>query len=106
MMWLPSVGADRQRMRRVWIAPVLRNVRVFMYGPRWQRHFDVQRRPVADIDPEAARYHRAGKRLLIYDVEADVRERVLEELRPGVVAQWVDPRERLARRKEYFTKVK
>ncbi|HXD23386.1 MAG TPA: hypothetical protein VN613_08505 [Gemmatimonadaceae bacterium] len=25
----------------------------------------------------------------------DVRERVLEELRPGVVAQWTDPLERL-----------
>lgn len=30
-----------------------------------------------------------------YSFEDDVRERVLEEVRPGVVAMWSDPRERV-----------
>jgi len=50
-------------------------VRVFLVGPRWRRLFGV-----------------IG---LLYDLEPDVREQILEELRPDVVAIWTDPREQL-----------
>jgi len=35
---------------------------------------------------------------LVYDVAADVRERVIEELRPDVGGMWSDPREQLGLR--------
>lgn len=47
----------------------------------------------ADVDVAAAMPGRPMRRSRS-DVN-EVRERVLEELRPGVVAQWVDPFERL-----------
>jgi hypothetical protein len=36
-----------------------------------------------------------SRRYLTWSVDEEVRERVLDELRPGVVAQWSDPLERL-----------
>jgi len=65
---------------------------VFLHGPRWRRHFDVKE--VAQSLPlEDGR--RALSLVLVYDFEADVRERIVEELRPSVAAMWTDPRERL-----------
>lgn len=70
-------------------------VRVWMWGPRWRRAFGVREVPLTEIAPESVPYHpRArGKTLLVFSLEDEVRERVLEEIRPGVYAQWSDPRE-------------
>lgn len=69
--------------------------RAFMYGPRWRRHFDVREVPVADVDPVAAKYHRPGRTLLVFTFEPDVRELLQLEIRPGVFAEWSDPREQI-----------
>jgi hypothetical protein len=53
-------------------------------------------RPIADVDPPWASRCRAGRKfVLVFTFEDEVRERVLEEIRPGVFAQWSAPLERL-----------
>ena len=70
--------------------------RAWMHGPRWQSHFGVTQRPIADVDPPWASRCRAGRKfVLVFTFEDEVRERVLEEIRPGVFAQWSAPLERL-----------
>jgi hypothetical protein len=72
--------------------------RVFMYGPKWRRHFKVIEVPIADVDAATAQYYQPRSnraKLLMFTLEDDVRELVTEEVRPGVTAQWSDPRERL-----------
>jgi hypothetical protein len=80
---------------RVFVFDGLRMPRVWMHGRRWKRHFGVRAVPLVDVAPGAAPYHRVGKTLLVYTFEEDIRELVLlgRELRPGVYAQWWDPRE-------------
>jgi hypothetical protein len=86
---LPSMGADNLVMaRRLWNADHLPMPRVFMIGPRWRRHFGVKSEP---------RAFRSSK--LTFTFEPDVRELVLDEIRPGVYAQWSDPFERLGLRR-------
>ena len=80
----------------MWSLDRLPMARAFFTGPKWRRHFDVREIPIADVDPEAARLHRPGRKLLMFTFEEDVRELVQlgagtfrgEELRPGVFAQW------------------
>lgn len=81
-------------MRRIWSIDRL-PVRAFMFGPKWKRLFDVREVPVAEVDRLSAKYHRPGKKLLVFTLEEDIRERVQVEIRPGVFAEWSDPREQL-----------
>jgi hypothetical protein len=85
----------REATRRMWPLEQLPMPRVYMHGPKWRRFFDVQERPIAEIDPEAAKLHRPGRKLLWFSLEDDVRERVLEPLGFDRYAEWSDPRERL-----------
>lgn len=84
----------RRAVRRMWSLDNLPLPRAWFYGSKWKRHFDVRERPIAEIDPLAARLHRPGRKLLIFTFEDDVRELVHkgfnepEEIRPGVFAQW------------------
>jgi len=48
------------------------------YGRRWRQHWDI--------------------RLNVIDLEPDVRERCVEEIRPDIAAMWSDPRERMGLR--------
>lgn len=76
---------QRRGFRRLYVFDELQMPRVWITGPRWRRHFGVR---------EAC--HRIQRTsMLIYSFEDDVRELVLGqlEIRPGVYAQWVDPRE-------------
>jgi hypothetical protein len=87
-------------MRRIWPLPdlALPNVRIFVAGPRRRRAFGICRRSIAEVAPRFAGMHRAGKQLWWFDLEDDVRELVMRhEIRPGVTAEWTDPREWLAR---------
>lgn len=79
--------------RRLYSLDHLPMVRVWMHGRRWRRHFGVREVPIAEFAPSSAPYHRPGKKLLVFSLEDDVRELVLEELRPGVYAEWSDPRD-------------
>jgi hypothetical protein len=65
--------------------------RVWLFGPRWRRRFDVRRVAVTLPLREGA----ICRKVLVYDLEPDVRELVTEALRHDVVAMWSDPRERL-----------
>jgi hypothetical protein len=76
-------------MRRMACLAPLPNIRVFLHGPRWRRTFDVKE--VATALPRGG----PVRLVLLYDFEADVRELVLDELRPDVFAMWSDPRERI-----------
>jgi hypothetical protein len=69
-------------------------VRTWMWGPRWRSLFGVRHVPLVEVNPIAAPYHPADKKVWLFTLEDDVRERVLEEIRPGVYADWSDPRER------------
>lgn len=60
---------------------------VFFCGPRWRELFGLQLAAVA--------LGRGAAKVLIFDFEHDVRERVCLELRPDVFAEWSDPREQL-----------
>jgi len=88
-------GQRRRAMRRMWSMEQLPMPRAFFRGPRWKRLCGVRETPIVEIDPVAAQYHRKGRKLLIFSFEDDVRERVLEELRPEVFAMWSDPREQV-----------
>jgi hypothetical protein len=67
--------------------------RVWMSLPGGWYTYGVTRRLRA-LGVETRQLVRTGRRVRVYDYELDVRERVLEELRPGVVAMWADPLER------------
>lgn len=86
---------------RIWPLPDLPRVRVFMHGPGWRKHFEVARRPIAEVAPLAAKCHRPGKQLYWFDLEDDIRELVCECLREdrylAVYANWSDPREQFRR---------
>lgn len=75
---------------RLYSADRLR-VRVWMWGPRWRSAFGVTRVPIAEFDPRVAPLFRPGTKLSVFTLEEDVRERVLDEIRPGVYAMWSDP---------------
>ena len=101
--WLARTKREQQerraaravRMLRVRVKDPLPMARVWMRGPKWKRAFDVRHGLLADVDPVvAARFGRPGVKFWWYDFELDVRELVLEEIRPGVVAEWTDPYER------------
>lgn len=72
-----------RRCQRLWSLDALPMVRAFMYGPRWKKHFGVAFKFVA---------FPADGRVLAFTLEDEIRERVLDEIRPGVIAQWSDPR--------------
>jgi hypothetical protein len=72
-------AARRLQMVRFRVRDPLPMSRVWFHGPKWQRAFDLQH----------------DEKSWWYDCEPDVRERVCEEIRPGVVADWCDARERL-----------
>jgi hypothetical protein len=74
-----------------WPPHRLRMPRAYFQGQNWQRAFDVQRVPIAEVDPVSAKYHRPGKRVLVYDFTDDVRELVCEPIRHDVYAMWSDP---------------
>jgi hypothetical protein len=81
----------RESTRRMWSLDGLLMPRVYMRGPKWRRSFGVREVPIAEIDPDAACFHRPGRKLLMFSLEDDVRELLLiglDELRPGVFAQW------------------
>ena len=65
--------------------------RVWLWGPKWKRLFDIRTPLMSEVSPEAARYHP----LLVYNLESDVRELVCERLRFDVVAEWADAREQI-----------
>lgn len=88
-------GYRRRSVRRMWSSDELPMPRAFFRGPRWKRLCDVREVPIAEIDPVAAKYHRPGRKLLIFTFEDEVRERICEQLRFDVYAQWSDPRDRL-----------
>jgi hypothetical protein len=79
---------------RLWSLDRLPMARAFLTGPRWRSTFDVQKRSLAEIRPPWWRHVRSGRKWVwVFTLEEDVRERLLEELSPGVFAQWSDPRE-------------
>jgi hypothetical protein len=86
----------RRAVRRMWSLDNLPQPRAWFYGPKWKRHFNVQERPIAEIDPVAAQLHRPGRKLLMFTFEDEVRELTSrgfnepEEIRPGVFAEWDD----------------
>jgi hypothetical protein len=89
-------AARAVRMLRVRVTDPLPLARVWMRGPRWKRAFGLQHLAYSHVNPPSAEHQNpTDKMFWWYDFEDDVRELVLEELRPGVVAQWSDPRERI-----------
>jgi hypothetical protein len=95
---------QRRGQRRLYVFDGLRMPFVWVTGPRWRRYFGVR-------EACQVRYVHCGEtgriavvrgplraQMLIYSFEDDVRELVLmqREIRPGVYAQWWDPREDLA----------
>jgi len=83
----------RRGIRRIYSLDGLRT-RVWMTGPKWRRFFDVHQRPLGEVYQDRAAFLNPRKHVLVFTLEDDIRELVLEELRPGVYAQWSDPRER------------
>lgn len=64
---------------------------MWMWGPGWRKAFGVREVPLADVSPSSVPFHPRGKKLLMFTLEDDVRERVMigrDELRPGVYAEW------------------
>lgn len=82
-------------VRRLWTNDRLTMPRVLMVGPRWRSHFGVRAVPIAEFNPAAVGYHARTKKVLVFTLEDDVRERVLDEIRPGVAAMWSEPREQV-----------
>lgn len=84
-------------MIRVRVLTHLPMAGVWMRGPKWKRAFNLTHRPLADVDPDAARDLRPlqAKTYWWYDFEPDVRELVCEPVQFDRVAMWADPRERL-----------
>lgn len=87
----------KRSTRRMWSTDRLPMPRAFFYGPRWRRHFGVSEVPIVDIAPEAAKYHRHGRKLLIFSLEEDVRELICEPIYHDKYAMWSDPREGIGR---------
>lgn len=83
-----------KRTLRLYHLDGLKTPRCWMWGPQWKRHFQVRARRIAEVAPASAKYFRTGATVLVFSFEDDIRELVLEEIRPGVYAQWSDPRER------------
>lgn len=84
-------GRRRRSVRRMWSLDRLTMPRAFFCGPKWKRLCGVTERPIAEIDPAAAALHRPGRKLLMFSLEDEVRERVLPpEIRPGVIPMWDD----------------
>jgi hypothetical protein len=84
-------GRRRRSVRRMYSLDNLPMPRAFFKGPKWKRHCGVREVPIADVLPIAAQYHRPGRKLLIFSLEDEVRERVLpREIRPGVIPMWSD----------------
>lgn len=81
-----TTRARARKLRRIWNLDRLPMPRCFMHGPKWRKLFEVIEQSIAEIDPLAARYHRPGKKLLTFSFESEVRERLFEEIRPGVFA--------------------
>ena len=75
--WLTFKGT-----RRVWSPDRLPMPRALFHGPKWRRRCDVYL--LGSVTPK-----------LVFSFEDEVRERVLEQLRPGVFAMWSDPFEQL-----------
>ena len=72
------LALERQRrrrrcVRRMWSLERLPLPRAFFHGPRWRSTCGVRDVPIADVDPIAARYHRPGRRLLMFTLEEEVR---------------------------------
>jgi hypothetical protein len=88
----------RLSTRRMWSLDRLPLPRAYFRGPMWKRLCGVHETPIADIDADAAKLHRPGRKLLIFSFEDEVRERVLQPVRHDVVAGWSDPREQLGLR--------
>lgn len=83
----------RETTRRMWSLDRLPMPRAFMRGPKWRRLFGVEERPIADVAPDQASWHRPGRKLLMFTLEDDVRELILPEenqIRPGVLPEWLD----------------
>lgn len=107
--WVARRKAEQQarraaralRMLRLRVLEPLPLARVWMRGPKWKRAFNVTHRALVDVDPEAARDRRPlqAKTYWWYDFEHDVRELVVEEIRPGVLAEWSDPFEQFGIRR-------
>lgn len=89
------IGDSRPaRTRRILPVYVLEptRIRVWFKGPKWKRLCGVREVPIADIVPaDQIGWHRPGKRVLVFSIEEEIRERVLEEIRPGVYSMWTDP---------------
>ena len=84
-----SRGSDGVKLARTWCVDNLPSVRCLMIGPRWRRHFGVERRPLCEVRPPWHALVRHGRRwVLCFTLEDDVRERVLDGIRPGVYAEW------------------
>lgn len=74
----------------------LRMPRVWMHGPKWMRSFGVREVLLVDILPDRMRpYFDPKRKGLTWSFEDDIRELITEEIRPGLVAQWSDPLERI-----------
>jgi len=86
----------RRSTSRIYNVDGLRMPRCWMWGPKWKRHFNVRAVPITDVFPQSAPYHRPWATVLVFTFEEDLREMILEEIRPGVHAMWSDPRERIS----------
>lgn len=86
-------------MRGLRVRDPLPMPRVWLHGPKWQRAFNVQHLPIAEVDPVAARRYLPSVKFWWYDFTDDVRERVLEPIRFDVYAEWSDPREQWGRKR-------
>lgn len=91
---LDRFGRRRRSVRRMWSTDNLVMPRAYFRGPRWKRICGVKEIPIAALDPERARFHRPGRKLLVFSLVDDVRELICEPLRGDVYAMWSDPRER------------
>src|SRR5688572_10839193 len=81
---------------RIWSIDDLPMPRAWFHGPKWKPLCGVTQRPIAEVNPPWANRVRANRRfVLVFTFEEEVRERVLEQLAPGVFAMWSDPREQL-----------
>lgn len=84
----------KRSIRRLYSTDGL-GVHVFMTGPRWRSHFQIREVPIADVvPPDQISWHPRGKKILMFSLEDECRERMCEEIRPGVFAMWSDPYER------------
>jgi hypothetical protein len=64
-------------------------LRVALYGRRWWRLCTGARGELATL------FDVYVGELIYPHIEEEVRERIVEEMRPGIASMWSDPRERL-----------